>query len=557
MTDIQIESEEDQSAGPRSWLPLVAISLAMFSVVLDSTMMNVAVGAIARDLDTSVVGVQSAISLYSLVMASLMLTGGKLGDIRGAARIFQVGCAVFAIGSLLSAFSWNLGVLILGWSVIEGIGAAMILPMAMVLIFANYEGPQRAAAFGIWGGVQASGAAVGPILGGFLTSYLTWRLGFGMHVVIMSAALLSARSLREPERNPDARLDIVGTVISATGLALIVLGFLLAGKYGLIEARRQLVVGSTNVDLWGLSPTPFLIATGLIVLVGFAHWQQRLSQHGGTPLLRLHILANFGFMSSVTTDSLRQLALAGVLFIVPVFSQSALGFTAIQSGLAVLPFSVMVFMLSMTTAGLGERIAPKWLILGGLGGFGLGLVLLRAATSETMGLGDFVLPMGVMGLGLGLFVAQIVNLTISQVGGDERNEGAGTHNTFRELGGALGTAVIGAILLTGVFSGVSDGLLRAEGVSAPQEDRRQLAVALEDANEQVAPEDGDKAVEGLPAGEQAEFVSIVERAQVDAMKNALTWTAGFVLLAMLLATFLPGSRKQDKKPEPEPRALLK
>ena len=311
--------------------------------------------------------------------------------------------------------------------------------------------------------------------------------------------------------------------------------------------------------LFRSSPTPILVLIGLGVLVGFAHWQRRVQRSGGEPLLRLHILRNGGFMSSVSTDTLRQLALAGVLFIIPVFTQSVLGFTAIQSGLAVLPFSVMVFVLSMTTAGLAEKIAPKWLMLGGLGAFWAGVVLLRAITDAEMGIGDFVIPMGIMGLGVGLFVAQVVNLTISQVEPGERNEGAGTHNTFRELGSSLGTAVIGAVLLTGVFSNVSDAILQAEGAAPSEQEREQLAVAIEDANEKVSPEDGEKAIAELPEAQAVEVVALVERAQVDAMKRALDWTAGFIAVGVLVATFLPGNKKEEPEeiPRGEPKAMLK
>jgi EmrB/QacA subfamily drug resistance transporter len=545
------------NAKRRSWIPLIALSLAMFSVVLDSTMMNVAVGAIARDLNTQVTGVQAAISLYSLVMASLMLAGGKLGAIRGAASVFVVGCGVFGIGSLVAAFSPNLGILMLGWSIIEGIGAAAILPMAMVLIFASYEGTQRAIAFGVFGGVQATGAAVGPILGGFLTSFLTWRVGFGMHVVIMASAVVLGLRIAETKRDEDAKLDLVGTALSAVGLALVVLGVLLAGRYGFLEARRALVLGGTEIDLGGLSPTPILIALGIGVLVGFVHWQRYLQRADRDPLLRIDILRNGGFMAGASTDALRQLALAGLLFIVPVYAQSTLGFTAIQSGLAILPFSVAVFLLSMTTSGLASRIAPKWLILAGLGLFWIGIVVLRQAISTTMEVIDFMLPMIIMGVGIGLFVAQIVNFTISQVGAGQENEGSGTHNTFRELGSALGTAIIGAVLLTSLYSGLTDVLLRAEQIEVSPQEREQLAVELEDLAAAIAPEDGDRWLDSLSPGEQAQLAETVDPAQVDSMRTALTWTASFVLMGVLVGTFLPGRKKQDAAVSGKPKAVLK
>ena len=429
--------------------------------------------------------------------------------------------------------------------------------VAMVLIFACYSGKQRIAAFGIFGAVQASGAAAGPILGGFLTTFLTWRVGFGMHVAIMLAALLIARTIAETDRKPEVKLDLVGTALSALGLAMVVLGILLGGRYGFFEARRPLVIAGTEIDLFGLSPTPLLILAGVIVLVGFVHWQQRLHKSGGVPLIRVAILSNARFMTSTATDAIRQLALAGLLFVVPVYAQSALGFSAVESGLAILPFSATVFILSMTTAGLSTRIAPKWLVLGGLGFFWIGIVYLRAVTDAGMEIADFILPMTVMGLGIGLFVAQIVNLTISQVDTDQRNEGSGAHNTFRELGSSLGTAIIGAVLIGALFGNLATAVARSEGVDIAPAERQQLAVQLEDSLAEVAPEDGDAWIDGLPAEQQAALAADLAEAQVGAMKDALTWSAGFVLLSLLLATFLPGRSKQEHTPKPGARAALK
>lgn len=409
----------------------------------------------------------------------------------------------------------------------------------------------------MFGGVQATGAAVGPILGGFLTSFLTWRVGFGMHVVIMTGAVILGLRIREVRRDETVKLDIVGTILSAVGLALVVLGVLLAGRYGFFEARRPLVIGDTEIDLFGLSPTPFLIMLGLFVLVGLVHWQRRLQHTGRSPLLRVHILRNTGFMTGAGTDAFRQLALAGLLFVVPVYAQQALGFSAIESGLAILPFSAAVFVLSMTTSNLAERIAPKWLILGGLGLFWLGIVVLRGVIDFDMKVTDFILPMLIMGVGVGLFVAQIVNLTISQVDDDERNEGAGTHNTFRELGGALGTAVIGAVFLTTVFAGITDSILQSDGIDAPQAERAQLATALEDDLSKVSPEDGEAWFADLPEDVAVDVIGTVGAAQVDSMKAALAWTAWFVILGVLVATFIPGRRRRDEPAPRGPKPALK
>lgn len=550
------ETETAAPSGLKHWAPLIAVCLAMFIVVLDSTMMNVAVGAIAKDLKTTVSAVQGAISIYSLVMASLMLTGGKLGDMHGARRMFVIGCAIYGVGTLLAAVSWNIGILILGWSVIEGIAAALILPLAMTLIFFNYTGAQRAVAFGILGGVQASASAVGPILGGFLTSFLSWRWGFGLQVAIVVIIFFFVRYIIESDRKAIS-LDWRGTILSTTGLMLIVLGFLLAGRYGFWFARRPFTIGDVQINPLGLSPTPILIVLGIAVLLGFAHWQQHLQRTGRTPLLKLSLLANGRFTSGVVTDTFRQLALSGLLFIIPVFAQQLLGFSAIETGLAILPFSAGVFILSMTTANLARRIAPKWLINGGIVIYIIGALIMWAVTAADMTIWDMVLPMFVMGVGIGLFVAQIVNLTISQVGDEERNEGAGTHNTGRELGGALGTAVIGSILLVGIYGGFVNGALKAENIEATSAEREQLAVQLEDEAANISAEDGKALVESLPDEQRRQVEGLVADAYVDAQRNALLAIAGVMLVALAVGSYLPGRHKADDAVKPNVRSALK
>ena len=550
------EGTVDSRAGIKMWAPLIAVCLAMFIVVLDSTMMNVAVGAIAKDLKTSVSSVQAAISIYSLVMASLMLTGGKLGDMRGAKRMFVIGLGIYGVGTLLAALSWNVEILILGWSIIEGIGAALILPLAMTLIFSNYSGAQRAIAFGILGGVQASASAVGPILGGFLTSFFSWRWGFGLEVVIVIIIFFFIRHIRESERQ-SISLDWRGTILSTSGLMMVVLGFLLAGQYGFWLERRPFTIGDVQFNPFGLSPTPVFIVTGIALLIGFAHWQEHLQRTGRTPLLRMSLLANWRFMSGVGTDTFRQLGLSGLLFIIPVFSQQLLGFSAIKTGLAILPFSLGVFIISMTTANLAKKVAPKWLINFGVVAYIVGILWMWAVTSADMTIWDMVLPMFVMGVGIGFFVAQIVNLTISQVGDDERNEGAGTHNTGRELGGALGTAVIGSILLVGVFGGFVNGALKADNIALPPAERDKIAVELEDEANTLSAEDGEAFINSLPEPARGQTETLIADAYVQAQRTALLAIAAVMLIALAIGTFLPGRHKAKEKAKPDIRGALK
>jgi MFS family permease len=223
-----------------AWSVLIVLSAAQFLMVLDQSVMNVSISQLVEDFDTDVTTIQVVITLYSLVMAALMITGGKLGDLWGRRRVFAVGLAIYGVGSGLTAASWNVPSLVVGWSVLEGIGAAMVLPALVALTAGNYEGRARATAYGVLGGVAGAGIAVGPILGGWLTTNASWRVVFIGEVVLVIAILLAVRLLREPQADErPAGLDWVGSVLSALGLGLIVFGVLQASNWGWLHPRNS------------------------------------------------------------------------------------------------------------------------------------------------------------------------------------------------------------------------------------------------------------------------------------------------------------------------------
>jgi MFS family permease len=255
------------------WTAVAILASAQFVMVLDSSVMNVSISQIVEDLDTTIQGVQLAITAYTLVMAAFMLVGAKIGDIWGRERAFAVGLAVYGAGSLTTALSPNLQVLLFGWSLVEGLGAVMVIPAIAALIAANYEGQDRALAYGIIGGVAAAAIAVGPVIGGFVTTTWTWRLVFVGEVVAVVAILLLRGRLKaspRPERIP--RLDLVGAALSAIGLALVVFGILGSSAWGWIWPKGALTIGGTEITPFGFSIVPFLILGGLVVLGLFAEW---------------------------------------------------------------------------------------------------------------------------------------------------------------------------------------------------------------------------------------------------------------------------------------------
>src|SRR5215217_6984263 len=270
--------------GNGGWKVLVVLAAAQFLMVLDQAVMNVSISQLVDDFDTEVTTIQSVITFYALVMAALMIAGGKMGDILGRRRAFGIGHAIYGVGSLLTAVAWSVPVLTLGWSVLEGIGAALVLPALAALTARSFEGRERAFAYGVLGGVSGAGIAVGPILGGWVTTNLSWRVAFAGELLVVLFILATFRRLPDDRGRPGAQLDGVGAALSACGLAAIVLGVLNASTWGWLEPRNS------PVTPLGFSLTPFLIAAGGMLLYAFRAWQRRREAQHREPLIHLRLL---------------------------------------------------------------------------------------------------------------------------------------------------------------------------------------------------------------------------------------------------------------------------
>ena len=543
--------KKEEKTGLAFWSPMIAAALALFIVVVDSTMMNVAVPTIVKDLNTNVTTVQGIISLYSLVMASLMLVGGKLGALQGVKKIFLIGVIIYGVGTLIAAVSWNVQILALGWSLLEGIGAAMILPLAFALLVTNYGPKQQAIGFGILGGVQASAAAVGPILGGILTTFFSWRWGFAMEAVIAIAIFPFARYIVEKKTAEEGTtLDWGGSVLSIIGLFSLVLGLILAGRYGWGEATRPFMVGDTQVNPFGLSPTPFLVGFGLTFLIGFIHWQRHREKEGQTPLVSMRVLGNGVFLTGVGSNIFQSMVITGMLFIIPLFLQSAVGFSAFESGLAILPFSIATFVISLGSASWSEKISAKRLIQAGIVFMIIGLILFYRQISLQITISQMIIPLGVFGIGMGLLMAHLVNLILTSVDPKDSPEASGTNNAMDQLGNSLGTAVVGSLLMAFFLGNMVDAVLRADNISVTPQERTQLVTQLEDAREVITQQEYDSFVSQLPQEVQQGLKQTQEASVIKAMEDTLIVVAVLLFIMFLLTTFLP---KQEVKLAPVDR----
>jgi len=495
-----------------------------------------------EDLDTTVSGVQAAITIYALVMASFMLLGGKLGDIYGMKKTFIVGMVFYGIGTLTAALTPSLGILILGWSVIEGIGAAFVLPMTITMLALKYSGKKLAMGFGVIGGVQAAGAAVGPVYGGFMTSFFSWRWAFASEAVIVAIIFALLFVLPESKKMKGVKVDWLGAAFSVSGLATIVLGIILSSQYGWVMAKRPFTIGDIAINPFGLSIALILIAFGLGMLLIFVHWERRVEKAGKMPLLHIGMLRNGLLVAGVAVGSILNIFMGGMMFVVPVFLQSALGYNAMKSGMALLPMSIAIMVFSLTTSGLGRKFSPKTIIMAGLGLVAVGILLLYRVISLEMTSSDMILGFLFFGTGIGFILAQITNVTLGSVSVEENNEASGFNFTFRQMGISMGTAVIGAILLTAVLLSQVSGMMDAGGIDVSTSEVRQLSIVMEDAVQTMSAEEQQTALDSFPPETASQLNQISLDSWVRGMKVALIAMLFTTLMGVVPASFLSNKK---------------
>ncbi|HKP91513.1 MAG TPA: MFS transporter [Thermoleophilaceae bacterium] len=519
---------------------LVLLAMAQFIMVLDTTVMNVSISQVVDDLDTSVTGVQLAITAYTLVMAAFMLTGAKLGDIWGRRRAFAIGLGIYGVGSLTTALSPNLGVLLVGWSLIEGLGAALVIPAIAALTASTYTGSARALAFGLLGGVAGAGAAVGPLIGGFVTTALTWRVVFAAETLVVIVVILFVRRMPAalPKTRPD--LDVVGAVLSALGLGLTVFGILKISSWGLFQPTGALTIGGTEITPFGLSVVPFLVLAGLVVLGGFARWEERVARAGGTPLLRADLLRVPQMRAGLSMVLSQYLILAGTFFVIPLYLQLVLGKDALHTGLKILPISVAMMITALSGPRLATRMSPRRVVQIGLGLLLVSILGLMATISDTLASVAFAVSLAGFGGGIGLVISQLGNVVMSSVPGSRSSEAGGVQGAAQNLGQSLGTALIGAVLLTSLTTGFQDSV-RADP-SIPQRVQQKIASSTEQGLAMVSRSDARSIAEeaGLPPNEVDTVVDHYGDAQISGLKRALLAASTFVLVGLWFARALPG-----------------
>jgi MFS family permease len=541
----------------RNRTTILILGAAQFVMVLDSTVMNVSISEVVKDLHTTVSGVQLAITAYTLVMAAFMLTGAKLGDIWGRRRAFTIGLAVYGAGSLTTALSPNLTVLLIGWSGVEGLGAVLVIPAIAALTAVNYSGRERALAYGLLGGISGAGAAAGPLIGGFITATLSWRVVFGAETVVVLVLLTFVHRIRDRPSEQRVKLDRVGAALSALGLGLTVFAILKISSWGLFTPISAPTVAGTKITPFGLSVVPFMILAGLFVLGLFARWEQRVVAAGRTPLLAPDLLHIPQMRAGLSTIVSQYVILAGTFFVIPLYLQLVLGNDALQTGLKILPISVTMMLSAVLGPRLATRTSPRRVVQIGLGFLFVSIVGLMASISPTLASVAFAASLAGFGVGVGLAISQLGNVVMSSVGEARSSEAGGVQGASQNLGQSLGTALIGAVLLTGLTTGFQDRV-RADPAVPPQL-QQQIVSGTEEGLAMVSQQQFKATAEqaGLPPEQVSKLVAFYSDAQIEALKRALLLASAFALVGLWFARALPGEALAATDDEPatvRPRA---
>ena len=429
---------------------ILPLALAQFIASYAATNMNVAISSIATDLGTTVAGVQTAITLFTLTMAALMIPGSKLTDIWGRKRCFIAGLIVYGIGGLLAALSQGLPLLIVGYSLLEGVGSALMIPPIYILITVAFpDVKSRAKYFGVVSGAGGLGAAAGPLIGGLVTSAISWRASFGLQILVVAWIAVLARKIIEPAKaGHRPRFDFIGAVLSAAGLFFLVLGLLQSRTYGFFVSRTDFTIGNTVVIPKGsISPVWLFVAIGVVFLACFFLYTRSAERKGKDVLLRLRLFRNKTSNLGLGTQTIQWLILQGSFFAVSVYLQEVNDYDAVKTGLMLTPATIGILAASAGADRFARRHPQRWLIIVGFLVTAIGMVLLLALVRAHSGVLTWIPGLLLFGVGIGVMLTSSVNVVQSSFPDKEQGEISGLSRSVSNLGSSLGTALVGSVLV--------------------------------------------------------------------------------------------------------------
>jgi EmrB/QacA subfamily drug resistance transporter len=538
-------SDSPTTPDPRRWITLGVVVVAALIVVLDNSVLTVAIPTILRDFHTTLPAVEWVITGYALTFASLLIIGGRLGDVYGHRRIFIVGAALFCGGSLLAGLSWNIPSLLIGEALIEGMGASLMLPATISILSTTFQGHERATAFGAWGATVGVGVALGPVIGGVLTTNYSWRWAFGINVIVAPLAILGALAFvrRDPRSTTRIGIDVPGACLVALGMFLLVFALSEGARYGWFHPLEAFSVAGAEV--WsasiGVSFIPLVLVLAVCVLFAFYKLERWKERHDRSPLFEFGQLRNRGFRYGLVTACILAMGQMGMFFVLPIFLQDAKHLSAETNGYWMLPFGVLIIIGSQVGGYLTRYVGVARVVQLGLFLEFVGLVFVAFVVDPNMSFVDLLVPYGLFGFGIGFASSQLTNVILSDIAPDKSGVASGASSTLRQVGGALGVAVVGSIFANLTVQRTIDA---ARGAHLPAH-LRDTAVAGVHAQGASFP-----VPHGTSAADAAALTHALAAGITDAVRPALLLAAGFVVVGAFVSLLLPRTRPVTGEHEP-------
>lgn len=517
----------------------MTLAAGQFLMALDSSVMNVSIATVAEDVGTSVTGVQGAITAYTLVMAMFMIPGGKVGALIGRKRAFMIGCAIYGCGSFTTALAPNLSVLLLGWSFLEGIGAALILPAIVALVASNFAAERRPAAYGLVAAAGAVAIAVGPLIGGVATTYFSWRWVFAGEVVVVLGILVLARRIADAPVGERPRIDLAGAVLSALGLGAFVYGVLRSDEWGWFQPKP-------GEPSWlGVSLVVWLMLAGLLLIWLFLRREARMVELRREPLIDPGMLHNKQLTGGLTMFFFQYLVQMGVFFVVPLYLSVALGLSALKTGARILPLSVTLLAAAILIPRFFPDVSPRRVVRLGTLALLAGALVLMAALDADASAEIVTIPLLLIGLGMGALASQLGSVTVSAVPEAQSAEVGGVQNAVTNLGASIGTALAGSIMIAAMTSSFLTSV--DQNPAIPSEVKSRATVELQsgvpflsDAQLKTALDEAGTSTDVARAAHDAN-----KEARIDGLRAALAILAFAALLALFFTSRIPDTQPRS------------
>jgi len=502
----------------------ILLAMAMFVLVVDTSIMNVSISAVVRDLGTTVSDVQAAIALEALVSAAFILLSSKIGDLIGRKLAYVLGLLGYAVGAIAMTLAQSVLPIIIFWAIIGGLGASLLLPSMQSLIHGNFEGAYQRRVYAMVGAAAAIAAAIGPLLGGFITTFLSWRVAFALEAVVIAVVLSGIRLVKDVPYTGSREIDGVGGILSIIGMGGVVIGVLAWQEGG----ERVLL----------------LLVIGAIGLASLATWLVRRKRDGKAALIDPELFRSKVFRYGITGQGLQQVALGGMMIVLPIYLQMVFEYSALQAGLSIAPLSLSMFAVALVAGRRAGNRRSSVIIRAGFGLLTIGALLLIPIVPRADSGLWLVIPLLIAGSGLGLLVSQLNNYTLAPIDEEHVSEAAGVNSAAGSFGLSFGLAVAGAIMLA--MLALSFTQLSASSTVLTGDEHQQVAAALEEDAQIMSDTQLQAQLAGQPEATQAEILRINDEARQIALQIALV----IPILAGVLG--FANAFRMVRTPEPKP-----